>query len=586
MNCIMIVLDALDYTRVQESDYNLLPFLRSQESNSCFTTNMYSQAPYTEAAVMALYGGQRTLNNHGYIKRYKDLPKVIFESFMEQGYDVYFSALQPQCYPSSLRRGINNIFYDRGFDADVLWSYRFSYYSDLKKEGKLDDEDYLLLSEILKDNFVEWKRFLEDMIKRDVSTELLDGLNRNYDFNEVMKKVCVECDRFESDNKSYLIGMLEQGKEHPLFKIPYYKQVDYDISAENRKKIDKRCKKLFSKISRINFWGNLLHNKDVYSQSAAALRRLIRTRDMNAFLGSMYLVKNTLLPVHFKDRFGKDSPSLKGQPSFYTLRKHLLKWIDNRDKSAPFFACIHADDIHFPEVFFSYDTNDVDVVMSDLDVAEKHIKERNKSDIGTVIHDLSLLYADHQCELIYDEIKKRGLDKDTILIITADHGFSYSGNPIRSKAINTFYLENFKIPFYVVGPGIKKQEISSLQSSISIPQTLCELMNLKTDGSYESSIFSSDNEISFIEYCGGGCPDLRRREVMLAAFDKKKMVALKSSLDENFSLNNLVEIYDLEKDPKQRKNIIKNYDRNEYEYLIDAVKNRFSIIKNQEKGKL
>ena len=45
----------------------------------------------------------------------------------------YYNYFQPQCYPSSLRRGIDFPFYDVGFDLGALWAYRLYMYSDLLK---------------------------------------------------------------------------------------------------------------------------------------------------------------------------------------------------------------------------------------------------------------------------------------------------------------------------------------------------------------------------------------------------------------------------------------------------------------------
>ena len=157
------------------------------------------------------------------------------------------------------------------------------------------------------------------------------------------------------------------------------------------------------------------------------------------------------------------------------------------------------------------------------------------------------------CIWLYNQLKKRDLLENTVFVVTADHGFSYSGNPIREKAINTFYLENFKIPFYAFGPCVKQEIIESIESSASIPSTICEIMNIQADRSYMLPVKNNKDGICFIEYCGGGCPDLRRREIMLAAFDKNRMVAFKSGLKSEFSITNISEVYNLKDDPKQRK---------------------------------
>lgn len=581
MNCVMIVIDSLNYTRVEESKEDLLPFLHTKGQNGIVATNMYSMAPYTEAAAMALYGGQKTLSNHGYLKRYAEIPKLLFESFLENGFDVFFNALQPQCFPSSLRRGCNYIYYNRGYDLSVLWSYRFSHYAKLQKERLIEADDYLVLCEIMHDNFSEWLRFLNDVKNNDSSVELIIDLNPNYDFEKALDAVNEEFNKFKENEISYIQRFLSLGKTHELYGIPYFKQIQHHIEKNNRISIDSRCKKIFNRIQRLNLKSNLLHNPDVFLGTVKAFKELLISRNKQDFLNSMYLIKNTVLPVHFKDRYGEIGPKLKGVPSFNTMSKHFLKWIDKRTNDKPFFACLHVDDIHFPEVFFSYDSNDLRIVNEDLNVAESYLKRNSFRGPGGLLHDLSLLYADHQCEWLYNELMKRNLLDDTIFVVTADHGFSYSGYPIRKKPINTFYLENFKIPFYVFGPGIKHKTITSMKSSASIPSTICEIMGVPVDKSYMPSITNDNEDMCFVEYCGGGCPDLKRREIMLAAFDKCKMVAFKSCLNDDFLLKNISEVYDLKEDPKQRKNKVNDFSLSEYAFLIDSIEKRFNELKKE-----
>ena len=575
MNCILVVIDALDYTRVQKSRYELLPFLSSMGKKGIVAENMYSEAPYTEAAAMALYAGQHTLDNGGYLERYNRTKETIFETFKNAGYSVYFNALQPQCFPTSLRRGITDIYYDRGFDSDVLWRYRLEHYSKEYHNGTLDEADYEQIYRILDDNFEDWFQFLDDLISKDESVEIISELNKDYNPKEARDFVSKQKDNYLKNKKKYVENLLDKGCEHPLFSIPYFAQIDYAFSSEVKELLNGRCRKICKTIKRKNVISNIFSNKDVYYASWKAICNLVKYRDYPRFLNSMYLVKNAVSSVHIDDRYGEKSASLKGQPSFYTLNSHFLSWLDSRKGKKPFFACLHVDDIHFPEEFFSYDANDSKIISRDLDLAQKYLSGRTWKQAGTIIHDMSLLYADNQCRLLYEEIVKRNLQNETVFIITADHGFSYSGYPIREKAINTFYLENFKIPFYAFGPNITGQEYKGLESSVSIPASICEMMGIKKPSSFCKAICEQGEEYLFIEYCGGGCPDLRRREVMLAVFDGDFFVAAKAKLADELTENKIVEIYDLKKDPMQRKNMLGKIDRAQYSKYYEVLKKRF-----------
>ena len=194
--------------------------------------------------------------------------------------------------------------------------------------------------------------------------------------------------------------------------------------------------------------------------------------------------------------------------------------------------------------------------------------------------DLALRYADKKCEFLFRQLENRGLLDDTCVFITADHGFSYSGYPIRNKLVNTFYLENFKIPFYVIGKNIINTTVNDLLSSIDIPATICDVLNIEKPSCFvgESIYKENKRKINTIEFCGGGCPDLKDKPIMLAAFDNKFMVASVFKVYDGFSIDKISEVYDLEKDPNQRYNIRNRMDDYDLKLYIDVIKKRAKEI--------
>jgi len=83
-----------------------------------------------------------------------------------------------------------------------------------------------------------------------------------------------------------------------------------------------------------------------------------------------------------------------------------------------------------------------------------------------------------------------------------------------------------------------------------------------------------------IEYCGGGCPDLSRRQLKVAAFDMEWFVGTLCSLDEDFSFNKITEIYNLKDDPLQKKNLIGKCSAEQITKYINAIMKRFEELKN------
>ena len=106
-NYLFFIIDSLNYSHLKESSVNLMPFLQELKERGIYCDYVFSQAPYTEAAVMNLYCGQDVLQNNGYLFRFKDAKTTLFEEMQKAGYITYYNSYQPQCHPSSVRRGVD-----------------------------------------------------------------------------------------------------------------------------------------------------------------------------------------------------------------------------------------------------------------------------------------------------------------------------------------------------------------------------------------------------------------------------------------------------------------------------------------------
>ncbi len=80
------------------------PFLNKLREKSITGDKMYSQAPYTEAALMSLLGSQDTLDKGGYMEKFKNKYTVIDE-FNKNGYKTFFPTYYPSIYPTHIYYG-------------------------------------------------------------------------------------------------------------------------------------------------------------------------------------------------------------------------------------------------------------------------------------------------------------------------------------------------------------------------------------------------------------------------------------------------------------------------------------------------
>lgn len=579
-NYILFIIDSLNYSHVKESSVELMPFLQELKKKAVYCDNMYSQAPYTEAAVMNLYCGQDVLQNNGYLFRFKDAKSTIFEEMKKAGYITYYNSYQPQCHPSSVRRGVDYLYYNVGYDQGALWSYRMQHYSEILKADKLNEKDYAILKELFDDNFKEWLRFIDDILNRDESTNMIINNAPQYDAKEVKMLVDNEYVIYCQDKDAYIKEVLLKGKTHRLFQIPAYVQNGKISNRNIVELVRKEMTPLFKRIKFMDVSLNLRNARGIFRGPLKKFGLLLRHPSKTTykeFLKSGYLVANELKDIDLFQRIDEDCDWFKNAPSGRTHIDHYLRWADQHKSDGKHFACIHIDDIHNPEVFFTYDTEDMNLIHQEKVEAEKVLESIPKSYYGSLTHDLSLRYIDNVLRYFYGELEKRGMLEDTCITICADHGFSFSGNPLRDSFVINLYLENYNIPCVITGSGLEHRVINELRTSKDVPTTLCKLATGRIPEDFSGHSLTENYEYLEvqIEYCGGGCPDLSRRELKLAAFDKTYFVGTLCKLNEKLEGEHITEIYDLISDPKQSHNLKHGkYDEDKVRYLLQQIENR------------
>ena len=86
--------------------------------------------------------------------------------------------------------------------------------------------------------------------------------------------------------------------------------------------------------------------------------------------------------------------------------------------------------------------------------------------------------VDREFGRLLDEVKRLGLDKNTIIVFTSDHGETMCSQGT-SDPKNSIYTESFNVPFIVRYPGKLRPHVDrTLLSSIDIYPTLLSLAGL------------------------------------------------------------------------------------------------------------
>lgn len=569
--CVPFPLEVNDILFNKNTSSLCAPFLNELRKKSISGDKMFSEAPYTEAALMCLLGGIDTMDNGGYMERFKDKTCVL-EVFRNNGYKVFYNNYYPSIYPSYMAPSYDERKYIEGFQFSHIWDYRLKYYSEIFEKNEINNKEYKILADMLDDNFKNWIIYLEKIRDKDSETSMLNGNIDVSDIDNDIKQIKVEYEKFSKDNKKYLNSLFEQKENHQLFNIKTYMMSDKVHDNIVRNKVIEKYKTTFDRINKINLENNLLNNK-------LPIKNIIKSiinKDFKTAKGLLAGYKNSLFDKDLYDRISNNYDQFKVQRSFYTVSQELFTWIkENKDKK--WMSYVHIDDAHFPENFFTYDTKDLKLIEEDFKRINTYLNNIPKGYKGSISYDLSLMYCDNIIKNIFKFLEKEKILNDTSIVITADHGFSYYFSPVREKYVISSYRENYNVPFIIWSKDIKNKMINNYCSTKDIPATLLDLVDIKIPKVFkgQSLLESKGQDYALLEYMGGGCPDIYRRPIILGVRTDNYDVVMEVYINKKFIDNEIKEVYNIRKDPFEYDNLFKQ------ENIKEKIKKELQILENR-----
>ena len=590
-NVILLVIDSLSFERLS-GKYHSTPFLTSLMNKSVSCEKMFAQAPFTEAAVMGLIAGCRTMDFGGYIKRFADIPKTLPEVFAERGYEVY-QYIQPHIYPTSLERNVPFSYYNVGFDFQALWGYRLKYYQELYKKDGLQKRDYQLIIEILKDNFIGWKLFLKRLIHHDDKVSLIADNLREYPVEEILSKVISEEKSFVFDPQAYIMQLFFEGEKHVLFQITTLNQEKKIRNPLIKEAFIEKYKPLFQRIYQVDRQFGISFDREVIRNIKNMCKSFLlhpekeKLKDIIRF--KRYIQQRTQ-ESNIMERIASNYDAYKNAPSFQSHLNHFYQWLDEkRDISKPFFGYIHVDDIHNPEVFFTYDSYDLKLLDDEMQDVINFLDKLGDGYHGSITYDLGLQYIDKKIASMFDYLEKIKMLENTTIYIAADHGFSFYNVPLRETVPNNFYCESYHVPFIAYNSGYQSKRIKEFHQTMDIPATILSQAGIAIPEHFVGKdIFKNEqvNNYVTVEYMGGGCPDIWRRPVRYGIRNQHYNLVYYAKLTQDFSEGRLEQLFDLSADPLEQKNLVyskKVRNNSEVAELLDILARRHAEIRETMK---
>jgi len=189
------------------------------------------------------------------------------------------------------------------------------------------------------------------------------------------------------------------------------------------------------------------------------------------------------------------------------LTEHTLQWLEERDKTKPFFVYLSHKAVHagfepaqrhkgkyrnekytLPVTFEQTKTG----VYRDLKWPEWVANQRvswhgvdymynSNSDLNTMVQDYceTLLGVDESIGSVMDYLRKEGIDESTLVIYMGDNGFSWGEHGLIDK--RHFYEESVKVPFLVHCPELVDggTVITKMVQNVDIAPTCLEMAGLQ-----------------------------------------------------------------------------------------------------------
>jgi arylsulfatase A-like enzyme len=190
----------------------------------------------------------------------------------------------------------------------------------------------------------------------------------------------------------------------------------------------------------------------------------------------------------------------------------------------------------------------------------------------------SVSYMDAQVGKVLNTLKEEGLDDNTIVIFTSDHGFHLGEHRFWMKV--SLHEESVRVPLIIKVPGKKPGVCHSFAELLDLYPTVAELAGLKTSHHLQGkSLVETLNDPSVeVRDMAFSMNNWRGKTYLLRS---KKWAYIQYDEDAKSGM----ELFDMEYDPKQYNNLA--YNPKYEEIVLDfqkKLKNKLKEIRDNDLG--
>jgi arylsulfatase A-like enzyme len=252
-----------------------------------------------------------------------------------------------------------------------------------------------------------------------------------------------------------------------------------------------------------------------------------------------------------------------------------IEWLSRHDRAKPFFLAVGFHRPHLPLVapakyFDLYPFEEIRLPDApDNDEADIPPPARNGSVPGYTLsatpeqrraairaYLACVSYVDAQAGRVLEALKKAGLEDNTIIIFTSDHGWHLGEHGLWHK--RSLFEESARVPFILAIPGMKSagRQSDSLIELLDVFPTLCDLCGIPSPAQLQGRSLRP-----FLEDASSSLHDAaftQARRGPNAEFWGRSIRTTRWRCTEWDEGRNGVELYDHDKDPHEYTNLAKD----------------------------
>ncbi len=256
------------------------------------------------------------------------------------------------------------------------------------------------------------------------------------------------------------------------------------------------------------------------------------------------------------------------------VNRQFLTWLSDREQpQRPFFAFLNYFDAHEAYVLprgvkprFKLDSENGTDLSFLHDTLDFHNLSEKQLAIASTAYDSCLAYLDDCLGSLVDELDRRGVLDNTLMIITADHGESFGVNGQFSHG-GSLYRAETHVPLLILLPSRDRgsQVVSEPVSLRDLPATIVDELNMASDSPFPgrslarywnpSSLPGEPRESTPpLSEIGLPYPDPSSTKTRVARGPLAALKISKYTLIYNYG-DRSEELYDRERDPQELHNL-------------------------------